>query len=234
MSFNSESGFDSRLSAAKTLVQVMNTYGIIPSRAEDSTSELTDFFSTIIANRTNLDIATANYNAAVVGREAAFSSKSNTSIDKMLTLIRKYLESLYGKDSLEVNQIAAKIKDIRSKAPAVKKNSDGTTSTISQNQLSYGSKIGKFASLVTVLATFNGYDPEIPHLKLPALQAFIADVNTLNDTAASNNSAMKRLKEERIMLFKDLRERCLRVKAYIDYKHGKDSNAYKDIKNLKF
>lgn len=235
MPSRSESGFGPRLKSAQDLTVIMTQYNITPSRPEDSITELQILCTTIANKNDSLASAIVNYNTANKQREEAFSGKTETSAIGMLTYIRKYIDSSYGKESLQSKQVATLIKDMRSKKPAIGKvKEDGTISFISQSEQSYGALNNKFSALVSVLAGFQGYDPPVAHLKLPALQAFTTALDSYNQNTMTTETVLRNLQEERTTLYTDLHQRCLRIKAHILLTQGKSSNAYNMTKGMKF
>lgn len=232
-----ESGFGARLRNAQDLVIVLTQFNLTPPRTEDTAVEINALCTTIAAKNDALNTSTVNYNTATKAREAAFNAKSETSVMGMLTYIRKYVDSMYGRDSLQSAQIATAIKDIRgTKTAKIKPTSTAASSaaSISQSQQSYGSKISKFANVVGVIATFQGYNPDTPHLKLPALQTYVSNLTAFNSAVTQNIALMRSLQQERIALYDDLKNRCLRAKSHIVFKAGVTSTEYGMIKSMKF
>lgn len=234
MSSSSENSFGARLRRAQDLATYIVRFpNYNPPRSEEMPEEFNVFLNTI--NQANIDIVSIrqNYNTAITMRYNLFR-KDNNCLIKMLAPLRGYVLAQYGKNSIEFNQIDAIITKIRSGKVIKTLASDGTTETkVSQSEQSYGSLTQYFGELVIILQGFKDYNPSRNELQITNLQKFLANINTLNNTAAVTYQSLKTNRDARQKSYKELHDRAQRIKAYIKANYGTSSTQYNLVKGMK-
>ena len=234
MASTSEATFGARLRNAQDLVKVLaKVSNYTAARPEESVAEMTALCNNIVAMNSTVTTALQAYNTGTKTRTGLFRTDTY-SLTKLLSPIRKYVAALYGKDSIEENQVMKIITRIRnSKITTVAATTTTTEYTISQSEKSYGSLTQAFTDLVDTLKTFQNYAPAIPHLQIANLDALLAMVTTTNDTVIDALTTLRISRKQRIDLYDDLHNRAQRIKNIIAASYGNSSQEYKLVKSLK-
>lgn len=234
MASKSETSFGARLLRGQTLHQYISNFNnYAPPRHEESSGGFWEFLQSI--SMTNMEEATLRqqYNTTVTNRAIAFRD-GETSILKMLTLIRSVVLAQYGRNSLELSQVDAGIRRMREAKVIFKPATENTPEEkISQSEQSYGSMTQQFSDLVAVLSQLPGYNPSNPALQVGPLQMLLAQLNQLNMEAARHYQQSKQVRARRRDSYKELNERMVRIKAYVKGNYGTKSQEYTLVREIK-
>lgn len=233
MSSVSEVSFGARVAnAAKIRDNVKTLSNYNPPRSTESVAEYSNLISAADAANTAISVAIDNYNASTQARQKAFRTDDN-SIIKLLSPIYNTLVANYGKDSREAIHVLSKINNIRASKSIKKIGPNGDPQSISQSEQSYGSLSQLFKNLIATLGNYDRYTPNRPELKMNALLALANSLDGLNQAV---NDSLNILRDKRIIrndLYSDLKERTIRIKAYLSAEYGTKSIEYKSISGLK-
>lgn len=119
---------------------------------------------------------------------------------------------------------------LRETKPVKITNVDGDIQIISQSEQSYGTLTQGFKNIVATLSNFIDYNPSRAELKLPALLAFAASLDELNQKANTTILVLREKRQEND-IYEDLHIRTQRIKAYIASEFGNSSLEYKSIRD---
>jgi hypothetical protein len=229
----SEMSFGARLLRAQNLHSyITNFVGFTPPRTQESATAFGDLLAIVSDANIAMSNAKQNYNTATTQRFDAFRNNAN-SVFKLLPIIRGAVEAQYGKSSLEFKQIDGAIKIIRNnKIVRIAATETTEASTISLSEQSYGSSTQYFTNLVNNLTQLTGYNPSNATIKIPALQALLTHINSLNMQVATSYQAMSSSRNARNIAYTDLKDRASRIKAYTKGNYGTTSPEYKLVKGL--
>ncbi|MEY4927904.1 MAG: hypothetical protein RI894_2340 [Bacteroidota bacterium] len=233
MPISIESSFGARYLRAKNLKNyILNLPGFSPPRIDESPAEYSILLDNVNDANTNANNAKQNYNTAVSLRYDAFRNNTN-SIFKVLPNIRAATEAQYGKSSIHFKQIDAAIKTIRNtKIIHIAATETTPETTISRSEQSYGSSTQYFANIINNLIQLPNYNPSNPTIKIAGLQAILTNINTLNSQVATAFQAIRASRVARNAAYTELKDRSLRIKAYIKATYGTQSEEYKLVKGL--
>jgi len=228
----SQKGYGAKLLAYKDLVLIMQKCNLTPARQEDSAAEINALCVQAEAANNAIAAATQTYNTNNQLRTKIVRTDA-LSVLKTLPTIRKYVDALYDKNSIEAKQVASIIERLRSKpTTTIPATADAEERSISNNELGYGSITKNFTDLVTYLSGFPNYNPAIPHITITALQAKVVEINTLNTNVTDSLTSLRLARGTRNNVFPELHTRALRIKALIAATYGTKSEEYKSVKNL--
>jgi len=233
MASTTEATFGAKLANASTIsTQLKSFVGYLAPTADTSIEQYDLLLESI--RTTNADVISkkANYSAAVETRLNHFS-KEATSVDKLISPILATVRAKLGKNAKEVSDITAIAVKIR--GDKVSKGKAGENgNSISQAELSYGSKTQNFTDIVSILSNLgSNYNPINEVIKIPALQAKITAINQANNVVASTYGLLKVSADLRNTQFEQLSEATQRIKESVKSQYGVSSVEYKLIKGLK-
>lgn len=231
-----EQSFGARHLRMKELKQYVNEWdNYDPPRPEETVEELEKFLDNVAEVNMAETLNQGSYNTAVITRQELFKKK-NGSIEKLLTQARGVVEANYGKTSIEAKQIAAIITEFRAtkviKLPANPANPD-VERTVSQSQKGYGSVTKFFADTVGLISKMSNYKATNPALTVAGLQEKLGIVNKVNEQVATCLQVMRSSRNERLRLYKEMKERSDRIKSYAKGEYGTDSQEYRSIKGIR-
>jgi hypothetical protein len=156
------------------------------------------------------------------------------SVVKLVAPIRGAVSALFGKNSVEMQQIDVLADKIRgNKLIRIAATDTVDEHTISQSEKSYGSSTQYFKDLVTTLQTFPTYDPSRVELKVANLLTFIGQLDALNSQANTSFQLMKAAKATRRDIYTELNDRTQRIKSYVKSQYGTSSQEFILIKGIK-
>jgi hypothetical protein len=149
---------------------------------------------------------------------------------------KRTLDDLHTRRRKLVGQRKTKVSKDDPNAPAKE---DGTSNkTHSTSQLSYDNQIGNFEGLVALLRNLTSYAPNEAELTIAGLEAFVAQMKTVNDAVNTNfvpYSQARGTRDEVLYTGEDsVVNIALLVKAYVSAAFGTQSPLYKSIKGLEF
>jgi hypothetical protein len=229
----SEESFGARLRNAQNLlliVQQLSNYQ--PIRPEDGMLQFQTLIDTIFTINSTVITNLQEYNEAVTIRRGIFKDNPDA-LKKQLSPIRKYVDALYFKNSLQSKQIATIINRIRSKqTKKVAITTNTFEDTISQSEQSYGSLTQGFADLVTTLKTFPNYAPNIEAFKISHLDNYVLQLTAINNKVINTLTSLRFARIERTNLYTDLHNRAQRIKSSVIATYGIRSAEYKMISKL--
>jgi hypothetical protein len=108
----------------------------------------------------------------------------------------------------------------------------------SSAQLSYDNQVGHVRGYLGVLGTMSDYKPSEADLKLPALNAFVDDLQAKNDAVSSTFVPLSQARGLRDQLLyqadNSVVNTALLAKEYVKGAFGTNSQLYKQIKGLEF
>jgi hypothetical protein len=233
MASSSEKSFGARLFRANSLNSyITNFAGYAPARPQETAAEFGALLGSILAANNAEALAKQTYNTAVTTRYAAFRADTN-SVFKLLPNIRAAVEAQYGKNSLEFKQIDTIVKHIReTKLVRVAATDTTPETTVSRSEQSYGSTTQYFNNLISNLTQLVGYAPSNPAIQVAGLQAFAAQINTLNTQVTTAYQVLRLARIARNEAYADLSDRAARIKAYVKAQYGTQSQEFMLIKGL--
>lgn len=234
MSGNRESSFGARLLRAEDLATYISQFqNYAPPRMEESVGGFAEWVNQTSVVNTEETQLRQSYNTAVVNRENAFRKKEG-SVTKLLPLIRGQIIAQYGKKSIEFNQIDGIIANIRDSRIIVKEATETTPiQTMSQSEQSYGSLTQYFSNLVSNLVQLPNFNPSNPMIQIGTLQNFVGQIMQMNTEVAGRLQYLHDCRNRRKVIYEELHERALRIKAYVKANYGLNSPEYKLIKGLR-
>lgn len=108
----------------------------------------------------------------------------------------------------------------------------------SASQMSYDNQIGNLTAYISLLANTPSYAPNEADLKVTALEALLADLDTSNKAVSTSYvvlSQARGVRDQMLYLAEDsVVNRALLVKDYVQAAFGRDSQIYKQIKGIAF
>jgi hypothetical protein len=229
----SEASFGAKLFRAQSLsTYIIGFTNYSPAYTE---AEPTNYAASLvaIADANNLVAATTTaYSTAIANRSKLFH-KEATSVVKIGALIRGFVAGQYGKDSVEYKQIDKQLSKLSSGKVSRTTDADGNIKLgPSQSELSFGSMTQTFANIITILESFNNYNPSRFELQIPQLRANLSNIITANAEVVNTHSPMKVAIDNRKGLYENLSKVSQRIKEYVKGNYGTQSNEYKLIKGL--
>ena len=227
-----ETSFGARLRSLENAAEILSLWpDYNPSSPDIKLSALKAFIDTVITANNEESTAKAQYTAAAGERQKFYSAKGS-SMTFLLSSIRGAVEELYGRGSAEAKASISIIAKMRAaklitlpKDPA---NPDAEH-TVSQSQLSFGSKAQYFADLVTTLGTFNNYTSARAETSLPALQQMVTNVRTANNTVAQSIGGLKLSKTSRNEIYLQMEVLGQRIKDNAKNTWTVKSSQYKTL-----
>ena len=239
MNSTSERSFGARLQKGTELLSHISAFtGYAPPRAEEQPAG----FATLLFNITNTNhnetTLESQYHMAVLLRADAFKGNGNDkSLFKLITKIRGAVLSQYGENSSEMSVIMPIIRKMRNYSlvkPPKDPASPDAEEKISQSEQSYGS-LGQFArDIISALMTFTGYNPTNADISLTGLTSRALLIKGYDDEVIRLYRELRVMRLQRKRLYKELRIRAKRIKAYVKAQYGTDSDQYTLIKGLQF
>lgn len=144
--------------------------------------------------------------------------------------------------SKDLNTIGRKIQGRRAKAKVkddpLTPDIDESKQSISASQMSYDNRIANFAELIDLLKTNGLYNPNEDDLKIPALEALLADMKAKNTAVINAVSEARAARINRdAVLYNDtdgIIALTNLVKKYVKSLFGAQSPQYKQLTALKF
>lgn len=160
---------------------------------------------------------------------------------KLAKKIMLYLES-NSTDEAAIKDVRTHYNEMQSKRVTKVQtvNEDGSTSekSYSSNRLSYTSMAEHFQNMVARLKTVPGYAPSDNTIKIDTLEDHSAALHTANNDIASSLVTVTNTRNTRdqLMYSKNtgLVDLALRIKNYLKYKYGTQSDQYHFANSLKY
>ncbi len=233
MASTSEATFGAKIANAAAIATHLKSFnGYIAPTAETTIANYEALITSIKVENNNTSLKRSEYSMAVETRQKHFVTHPS-SIAKLISPISSAVKAKLGKTSKEVNDVAALITKIRGERATKPKEGD-TKEKISQSERSYGSMTQNFADIVSTLTALGAnYAPVNELIKLPNLQAKIAEINQANNLVTSTYGGLKVSADQRNTLYETLAERTQRIKESIKSQYGVSSTEYKLIKGLR-
>jgi hypothetical protein len=238
MPSKTEVSFGARITNAQNLLAVLQTLpNFSPQHADDTITGFEQLVISLMSANNAESTKETNYRNAVAARRQAYEAK-NDSVTARIREIQNAVQNLYGKTSAQAKEINAVLKDSNN-TKVVKKTTtlaDGTTKTAkySQSQKSFGSQLSFLSDMVAKVSAYANYTPIRPELQPAELNAFLAQVNSLNTAATTTKLEHTDSIKARRLVFDRLKQSGDRLKAYFLDAYGKDSVQHNFIKDLVF
>lgn len=232
-----ETGHFINLSNFGTLISYLGTQPLYSPDATDlSIAQLTTYKQEVEDATNALVTEAAQLQQVINDRIQTFEQ-----MRKLATRIMRYLEA-NSLDHEAIKDVRTFYKELQSKALNKKQviNEDGSVSekTYSSSRLSYHSKAEHFQQMVARLATMPVYNPSDNTISLASLQAMSQTLNNHNAQVNTKYQLVTNARNERdnLMYQKDtgLVDKALRVKKYLQYKYGTQSDQYTYANSLRF
>lgn len=161
--------------------------------------------------------------------------------NKMAARIMRYLEA-NATDEAAIADVRAHYNSMKSKKLSRKETvgEDGNINvkTYSSNRLSFVSKAEHFQKMVERMATMSGFNPTDAAITLNNLKTRYQDLNSINSDINAQVQKVNNIRNERDQLMYQkttgLVDRAARIKKYIQYKYGHQSDQEKALKSFKF
>lgn len=235
MTSTTENTFGAKLRRAQDLLTFISGFtNYAPPRSEESIDRMGNLINSIITTNSTESSYHANYKVSVDKRQSAFS-KSEGSVEKLISPIKGAIDAQYGKKSTEAEVVNSIIKKMRAtkltKSPA-DPTKEKQEATVSQSERSYGSMTQFFNDIVSKLSQFQGYNPSNNILKIDSLKSIATHLTTLNNEVAKNTQLLKTIRTTRQEQYADLKDRVQRIKSYVKAQYGVQSTEYNLIKGL--
>lgn len=232
MASTSEATYGAKIANAAAIATHLKSFnGYIAPTAETTIANYEALITSIKVENNNTSLKRSEYSIAVETRQKHFVTHPS-SIAKLISPISSVVKAKLGKTSKEVNDVASLIAKIRGERATKPKEGD-TKEKISQSERSYGSMTQNFADIVSTLTALGAnYAPVNELIKLPNLQAKIAEINQANNLVTSTYGGLKVSADQRNTLYETLAERTQRIKESIKSQYGVSSTEYKLIKGL--
>lgn len=232
-----ETGHFINLSNFGTLISYLNTQPLYsPDAADITLAGLTTYKQDLDDVTNNLVTTAAELQQIINDREQAF-----TQMRKLVVRIMRYLEA-NSLDHEAIKDVKTFYKEILGKGTTKKQivAEDGTVSekTYSSSRLSYHSKAEHFQQMIARIATMPIYAPSDSAITSANLQTISQGLHTLNQQVNAKYQEVVNIRNNRNLLMyqKDtgLVDKTLRVKKYLQYKYGTQSDQYRYALSLKF
>jgi hypothetical protein len=233
MATTTESTFGAKLANAVTISTHLKSFNGYIAPTADTTIEAYDALITTIKTENSKVVSQrANYSSAVETRLKLFANDS-TSVAKLISPILSTVRATLGKNTKEVSDISTIAEKIRGKnSPKAKEG--GNVNTISQSELSYGSKTQNFSDLISILVSLGtAYNPANENVKLITLQTKLEVIDTANINVASTFGILKAGLDLRNSYYEKLSAFTQRIKESVKSQYGVASVEYKLVKGLK-
>jgi acyl carrier protein phosphodiesterase len=233
MASRAENSFGARLARAQQLLgKITNFQNWNPPRYEESVAGFAEFINTLLALNQEETGLEQQYNTMVKTRENFFYKDPNC-ITKLLAMIRGAVEAQYGQGSIEFKQIDTLVRQMRDSAPAVRAaTANRPEGTVSQSERSYGSLTKYFSDLVVILSQLSGYATSNPILAVASLQNLVAQANQMAVEIPTRHQLLTACRDRRRDMYKEMKTRGSRMKAYSKSNYGLDASEYKQIKGI--
>jgi hypothetical protein len=232
---------------AKNIANFAETISIVtalgaaynPGNALVKLPALDDFYADIVTAQSDTDTVNAAETAALNARANLFDPLS-----KFVTRLRNAARTLIT-DQLFLDDLDSIIRKIQGRRAGEKSVDDPATPdvdesklTSSASQMSFDNRIQHFAELVALLKTRTDYTPNETELKIPALEAMLADLRTKNAAAVEAQTNARNTRGARdTALYNDETGMLVRINLIKNYFRSilpADSPAYQQLMRLKF
>lgn len=236
MKSTTESGYGAILENAKKFMSLVSSFADYQShRPDDSLEEYQKLIRDCDQENSNIAALLSEYSMSVDKRSKAFTGKEQTSIDKLIAPLGKAVAAQYDKSSKEYETVMNLINRMRSqkleKAPV--NPTEDKKDRVSKSEMSYGSRLQNFKSLIATLESFDNFSPVNPELALDKLKSFVANLEALNSTVNAKIAPLALSRSKRKGLFEDLSQKTQRIKANVSSLYGNNSTEFKQIKGIK-
>lgn len=240
MANTDESGHNKNLISFEIITGTVSSYGLNynPARANLKIASLNATLSSSKSCLAAFNIAYSNYRNAVDAREVAF-----TQAGKMITKISNATKA--SDTSIKTDEtIRSMIKLLRgqrlTKEPKIdpdKAEVADESKRISASRMSYDNRVDNLDRLIKLLAGIPTYIPNETELKIPALNAFCADLKAKSAAVMNTYIALRNARIARNDLFykpgSGIVDLSLDIKSYIKSVFGAESPQYKSISSLR-
>lgn len=232
-----ETGHFINLSNFGTLIAYLGTQPqYSPDAADLSIASLTDYKDEVENATNTLVTEAAQLQQVINDRVQAFAQ-----MQKLATRIMRYLEAT-SLDSEAIKDVKTFYKELLSKSLTKKEviNEDGSISekTYSSSHLSYHSKAEHFQQMIARIATMPVYAPSDNAISIASLQAISQELFNHNQQVNAKYQEVVNTRNNRniLMYQKDigLVDKAKRIKKYLQYKYGTQSDQYNYANSLKF
>lgn len=237
MSSKFETGHFINLSNFKTLLSYINSLpAYSPDADEIKSTTLTDLCTRVETATNDLIASTSAFQELINDRQRLFAQTM-----KHASRIVSYLEANISDDAAikdvktYYNLLASRKLSRKEKIAA-----DGSISekTYSTSRMSYHSRAENFQKMVERISTIDGYSPTEAGSSLTALRAAYQALHDMNENVNAEYNKMNMLRNKRdILMYKKdtgLVDSALRVKKYLKFKFGDNSEEYRTSTKLIF
>jgi len=237
MTTGSSKSFGARLLKSQSLLTYISGFNDFnPPRPEEGVAGMTSLINSAVAVNASEVIRLENYRKATEVRAKAFR-RNEGSIERLIPAIRGAVESQYGKPSAELSMIDSIIRRMRSSRhilPPTDPANPTNERSVHQTERSFGTVTLLFNDIVNCLTQFTGYSPANDNLKVASLQAYTQNINILNQNVSVAIQLLHNERAQRTALYKELKERVKRIRAYVKAQYGTRSNEMQLISRLGF
>lgn len=241
MPSRSETSYGNRLASAVKMAQAIQKFTpVYAEPAPDlSLTALNNLVTELQTLNGNVATGLQSYSSLVNERQLLYRT-SPSSMQKLLPRIHSAVKALKGNTAQETEALRGYVTKMRSiplkkpKTPASGTTTETTETSISQNELSYGSLAQTFADAVKVLESLTpAYNPPSADIQLPALNTMITSMNNSNAGVASAYAQLRLNREQRTEKYLALGQLSQRIKNAVKSQYGTSSVEYGLIKGLK-
>lgn len=232
-----ETGHFKNLSNFGTLVTYLATQpAYAPDAAELTVPQLQDFLANM-EDATNQLVADAQAAQQLINDRQQIFEQTR----KLARKIMLYLESNIT-DEAAIKDVRTHYNDMQSKKVTKVQtiNDDGSTSekSYSSNRLSYTSMAEHFQKMVERLKTVQGYAPTDNSIRIDTLEDLSSELHNANSSIAASFVTVTNSRNTRdhLMYGKNtgLVDLAMRIKKYLKYKYGTNSDQYHFAHKLKY
>lgn len=234
MASTSENTFGMRIKNAEDTMLILNSMADFkPLVPEDTPAEVSKLINELKTVDQAEAVALQNFSVNAATRKNLILTDA-TSLKKMVSPIRSYLQAMYGKADqqfINLNKILNQITGF--KPGQEKKNPD--EKSISTSQQSFASLTQVFSDLIATLQTLNpAYTPPNENITLAKLQEKFQVITQINSQGTVLLDALNTMRQKRNGLFEDLSTRLKRIKKSVQSQYGNSSAEYGKLRGYRY
>lgn len=235
--------FASRLRAAQdTLTVLKSREDYIPLRQTESKEGFENLINAVIDANTSIINLEKEKKLLVKDRSDHFYTGSE-SVMNIISTLKTNVKYQFGKNSgqLELlNEIAARMKSVRveiTETPGSEPESgtgqNAKTRTVKSGEKTFASLTKIFNDFVTTIASYGGFSPANELFRIENLNSLSAKLTKFNDDIELKLLEIRTGKQNRLELYKELKDREARIKLSVKAQYGANSSIYMQIRTKK-
>lgn len=234
---NSETTFGDRLARGYLLNDaIAQMVGYNPADTDIKTADYKQFLNDVdLKNTTLAGIKTEWQNAVKARQELYFN---DTGVKKRTSYVLAYCKSRSDikKETVVIERICRLILNYRKpKPPKIEKAADDTQTSKKRNlgEQSFGDLVKLLGDLLEALKQLPLYEPPNTLIKLDELTNFRNSLLDSNTVVGDKIYEYLVITKERLIMYEQLKDKMLRIKATVKAQYGINSNEYQSIKGIR-